>query len=199
MIPALVKWYLTITMRAIPCQKCAVGGGGSWAFLGGTYHHNSILLTPPYMHILNSILHLEPPCATPSSHILNYLIPPTPALQIIFRSPHPRVTFENGIALMRNNSKMNLPFINVPSNKYYIFTSVHNIHFFRPPPFSKKYTHQHFIKAKNGHESYKNLTKILKVYNGNQHFWYRPLPPLLKVYGLDTHVNVDIFGWPLFG
>ncbi len=52
------------------------------------------------LDILNSILHLEPPCATPSSHILNYLIPPTPALRIIFRSPPPpRVTFENGIAL----------------------------------------------------------------------------------------------------
>ncbi len=60
--------------------------GGDLNFLGGTYHHNSILLTP-YLHILNSILHLEPLCATPSSNISNYLIPPIPGLQIIFRSP----------------------------------------------------------------------------------------------------------------
>ncbi len=63
--------------------------GWTWTFLEGTCHHNSIMLTPPYLRILNSILHLEPPCATPSSHILNYLIPPSPTLRIIFRSPPP--------------------------------------------------------------------------------------------------------------
>ncbi len=64
-------------------------GGGTWTFLGGTYHNNSILLTTPYLHILNSILHLEPQSATPSSHILNYLIPPTPHITNNFQVPPP--------------------------------------------------------------------------------------------------------------
>ncbi len=60
--------------------KSALWGGGGRNLFGGTSPHNSILLTPPppYLHILNSILHLEPPCATPSFHILNYLIPNIP-------------------------------------------------------------------------------------------------------------------------
>ncbi len=54
----------------------------------------------PHLGILNSILHLEPPCATLSTHISNYLIPSTPALQIVFRFPPLWVTFKNGIALI---------------------------------------------------------------------------------------------------
>ncbi len=50
------------------------------------------------MAILNLILHLEPPCATPT-HIFHYLIPTTLVLQIIVRYPAP-VTFDNGMALM---------------------------------------------------------------------------------------------------
>ncbi len=72
-------WYKSIDvklLRAIPFSKAH--WGGTWTFLEGTYHHNYIMLTPHFLRILNSILHLEPPFATPSSHILNYLIPPTP-------------------------------------------------------------------------------------------------------------------------
>ncbi len=77
------------------------GGGLEVYSFGGYLPLNSILLTPPpHLHILNSMLHLELPCATPSSHISNYLIPPTPTLQIIFQSP--KIILENGIALRIN-------------------------------------------------------------------------------------------------
>ncbi len=80
----------SVLIRAIPFSKAHWGN-----FILG-------YLLPQFnfvdLHILNSILHLELHCATPSSHILIYLIHPTPALQINFRSP-PWVTFENGIAL----------------------------------------------------------------------------------------------------
>ncbi len=48
------------------------------------------------MHILNSILHLEPVCATSSFHFSKYLITYTPTLQIIFLSR--RLNYENRIA-----------------------------------------------------------------------------------------------------
>ncbi len=71
--------------------KSTPGGGGGlnffWGYLPPQFN---FVDPPPHLHILNSILHLaflELPCATPSSHILNYLIPPTTALWIIFRSP----------------------------------------------------------------------------------------------------------------
>ncbi len=51
---------------------------------------------PPYLCILNSILHLETPCATPSSHIL--FKTPYPHITNNFQVT-PGVTFENGIAL----------------------------------------------------------------------------------------------------
>ncbi len=88
------NWY---NVRAIPFSK--VHWGGTWIFTGGYLPPHFNFVDSPYLLILNSILHLEPPCATSSSNILNYLIPPTPALRIIFRS-HPRVIFENGIALI---------------------------------------------------------------------------------------------------
>ncbi len=85
-------------LRAIPFSKAHWGGP---EFFGGYLppQFNFVEPPPPYMRILNSIIHLETPCATPSSHSLIYLIPPTPALLITFRSTPPRVTFENGIAL----------------------------------------------------------------------------------------------------
>ncbi len=42
---------------------------------------------PPLPVHVNSILHLEPPCATPFFYICNDLIPPAPTLQIIYQSP----------------------------------------------------------------------------------------------------------------
>ncbi len=66
-------------------------GGGDQNLFGGCLPPQFNFVDPtPYLLNLNSILHSEPPCDTPSSHILNYLIPPTPALQIIFRSSPPR-------------------------------------------------------------------------------------------------------------
>ncbi len=66
-----------------------VNQGGTGSFYVDTYHYNSncCTLPTPHLHILNWILHLESHCATPSSHILNYLIPFTPTVQIIFHSP----------------------------------------------------------------------------------------------------------------
>ncbi len=62
----------SFTLRAIPFSK-----GGDLNIFGG-YLPPQFNYVDPHLRILNSILHLEPPCATPSSHILNYLIPPTP-------------------------------------------------------------------------------------------------------------------------
>ncbi len=91
---------LSQTMRINPEQAAFVGlvflrairfsnahwGGGDLNFFGG-YLPQFNFVEPPYLRILNSILHLETPCATLSSHILIYLIPPTPELQITFRYP----------------------------------------------------------------------------------------------------------------
>ncbi len=73
--------------------------------------------------------------------------------------------------------------------------SAQTIHFLKPHP-PKKSTHQNILSAKNPHENNKNQAKKLKVYGTNVDF-LRPHPPPPRVYGLYTHENVDIYGWPL--
>ncbi len=67
-------------------QRCTRRGGGTWIiwnFWGGIPTTAIQVFWLFYLNILNSIFHLEPPCVNPSSHISNYVIPPTAALQII--------------------------------------------------------------------------------------------------------------------
>ncbi len=80
-----ISIYRNTYLRAIPFSKVHWGRGPElfWGVPATTIQ----FCLPPYRRILNSILHLETPCATPSSHILIYLIPPIPALRITFRSP----------------------------------------------------------------------------------------------------------------
>ncbi len=74
-----MKWVHDIVeqqlLRAIPFSK--VHRGVLNVFGGYLPPKFNFVYPPPYLCILNSILHLETPCATPSSHILIYLIPPT--------------------------------------------------------------------------------------------------------------------------
>ncbi len=68
---------------------------GRMKCFGGVRNSAIQMFWPLYLHMLNSKLHLEPPCANPSSHIRNYFLGPPPPLP---------VTFENGIGLRYNGN-----------------------------------------------------------------------------------------------
>ncbi len=90
-------------VRAIPFSKSHREGGGPELFweVPTSVIQNVWLPPPPAHNILNSILHLQPPCTNPSSHISNYLIPPTWELHV---SPLVRLWKWNSCSLITTNT-----------------------------------------------------------------------------------------------